>query len=180
MVEIMRKFFSKWLAARQIVMPAEPAWRALVAEARRPAWYLEGAVPDSLDGRFDMVALMTSLVLLRAEALEREARFQVALVERFVDDMDGSVRELGVGDMVVSKHIGRMTGALGGRLGAYRSALAPEAGPQDLNEALIRNLYRGQAPGAEALAWAATRVRQLQGQLALQNLADLEAGRLGF
>lgn len=180
MVEIMRKFFSKWLAARQIVMPAEPAWRAVVAEARVPDWYLAGGVPDTIDGRFDMVALIASLVLLRAESLEEEARFQVALVERFVDDMDGSVRELGVGDMVVSKHVGRMTGALGGRLGAYRSALAADAAPEALEDALARNLYRGAAPDAAALGWTAARVRRLQAQVAQQSLADLDAGRLGF
>ena len=179
MVRLMRKFFGKWLAARRIVLPAEPAWRAIVAEARTPDWYLAGAVPDSIDGRFDMVALVASLVLVRAEALESDSQFQVALVERFVDDMDGSVRELGVGDMVVSKHIGRMTGALGGRLGAYRSALAEDAPEEALGDALLRNLYRGAHPGEAALAWAQARVRRLHGLLQTRTLADLEAGNLG-
>ena len=62
--------------------------------------------------------------------------------------MDGQLRQIGIGDVVVGKHVGRMMGALGGRLGAYRDGLA--AG--DLGPALVRNLYRGEPPAARALA----------------------------
>jgi cytochrome b pre-mRNA-processing protein 3 len=137
--------------AARPVLPGEDLYRAVVARARTPGWYTAGGVPDTLDGRFDMVALVLSTVLLR---LERDgtahADLNVALTERFVDDMDGSLREMGVGDLSMGKYVGRMVSALGGRLGAYREALREGA---DLDEALRRNLYRGEPVDPAALAW---------------------------
>lgn len=127
---------------------APALYAAAVARARSPHWYEAGAVPDSVDGRFDMIAAVLALVLLRLEGEDAAAATSAALAECFVDDMDGQLREIGIGDVVVGKHIGRMMAMLGGRLGAYRDGLA--AG--DLKPALIRNLYRGHAPGDPALA----------------------------
>ena len=76
-----------------------PLWHAVVARARAPHWYEDGAVPDTLDGRFDMVALILSLVLLRIEAAPEHGRDGVLLTEIFVDDMDGQMRQIGFGDM---------------------------------------------------------------------------------
>src|SRR4051812_738571 len=102
-----------------------PLYQAVVAEARRTAWYREGRVPDTLDGRFDMVSAVLSLLLLRLEGEGEGARAASAhLTELFVEDMDGQLRERGIGDIVVGKHIGRMMGALGGRLGALREAFS--------------------------------------------------------
>jgi cytochrome b pre-mRNA-processing protein 3 len=128
-----------------------PLYRSIVAAARRPVWYRSGGVPDTIDGRFDMVAAILSLVLLRLEAEGDPGRAPAAhLAELFVDDMDGQLRERGIGDIVVGKHIGRMMSALGGRLGAFREALI-EGG--DLDGAIDRNIYRGaaSAPGEEAV-----------------------------
>src|SRR3546814_11260430 len=105
-----------------------------------------------------MLALVMTLVLLRldreGEALRQPA---VELTERFIDDMDGQIRQLGIGDFVVGKHIGKMMGALGGRLDAYGEALA-EGG--DLEAALVRNPYRGAAPSPAALTYVAAEVRR--------------------
>ena len=95
----------------------------------------------------------------------------VRLTELFVDDMDGQLRESGVGDLVVGKHVGRLMGALGGRLGALRNALAQAgAGEGDtapvntpLAEALARNVTLRDGAGAVPLAGA---VRALANQLA--------------
>jgi cytochrome b pre-mRNA-processing protein 3 len=126
-----------------------PLYRAIVAAARRPVWYKAGAVPDTLDGRFDMVAAILSLVLLRLEREGEAGRAPAALLtEIFVDDMDGQLRQAGIGDIVVGKHIGRMMGALGGRLGAFRDGLVGA----DLDDVILRNLYRGEAPDPAALA----------------------------
>ncbi len=122
----------------------QPLYRSIVAAARRPVWYRSGGVPDTIDGRFDMVAAILSLVLLRLEAEGDPGRLPSArLTELFVEDMDGQLRERGIGDVVVGKHVGRMMGALGGRLGAFREALAPGG---DLDIAIGRNIYRGVVP----------------------------------
>ena len=140
---------------------ALPLYDAVVARARRPHWYVEGAVPDTLDGRFDMVAAVLAMVLLRLEGDAEGAAPVAQLTERFVDDMDAQVRQIGFGDMVVGKHVGLMMGMLGGRLGAYRDGLAGG----DLDAALVRNLYRGQAPDAAALAHTRDALVRLRGDL---------------
>lgn len=153
---------------------AEPLYAAIVARAREPHWYVEGAVPDSVDGRFDMVAAVLALVLLRFESEPAMAAISAQLTERFVDDMDGQLRELGVGDVTVGKHIGKMMGMLGGRLGAYRDGLA--AG--DLAPPLLRNLYRGVAPPAAALAHVADALQRWHEALAATPGAALAEGEL--
>jgi cytochrome b pre-mRNA-processing protein 3 len=153
-----------------------PLYHAVIVKAREPFWYAKGGVPDSLDGRFDMIAVVLSMVLARLERGGGEGAAQGArLTELFVDDMDPQLREIGIGDMVVGKHIGRMMGALGGRLGAYRDAFTFGGA---LDEALIRNLYRGVAPAPAALATTATQLRILDQAIAAQSLDDLLAGRL--
>ncbi|WP_295489249.1 ubiquinol-cytochrome C chaperone family protein [Sphingorhabdus sp. EL138] len=126
-----------------------PLYNQIVAKAREPHWYIEGAVPDSLDGRFDMVAAILSLVLLRLEESKAHALDMARLTEVFVDDMDGQLREVGIGDMIVGKHIGQIMGAVGGRLGALRNAMDDHSA---LDDALVRNLYRSAAPSPDALA----------------------------
>ena len=151
-----------------------PLYGAIVARAREPHWYAAGAVPDTVDGRFDMIAALLSLVLIRLEDDPAGAAPAAQLAERFVFDMDGQLRELGIGDIVVGKHIGRMMGMLGGRLGAYRDGLA--AG--DLGPALVRNLYRGEAPEAGALDHVRGALAAFHERLAGQPVERLVAGEL--
>src|SRR3546814_12248968 len=94
-----------------------PLYGAVVEYARAPRWYVEGGVEDSVDGRFDMLALVMTLVLLRLDS-EGEPLRQAAvdLTERFIDDMDGQLRQIGIGDFVVGENVGKMMGALGGRM----------------------------------------------------------------
>ncbi len=152
--------------------PLRPLYAWVVQTAREPHWYLEGAVPDTLDGRFDMVAAVLSVALLR---LEREPGTDVAsarLTELFVEDMDGQLRQLGIGDIVVGKHIGKMMGALGGRLGAYRDVSAPEA----LNEAIRRNIYRGAPADPASEAHVAQEMTALTDRLANTRIDAVLAG----
>lgn len=151
-----------------------PLYGAVIETARAPHWYLEGGVADSLDGRFDMVAAVLSLVLIRLEALDANPQ-SAKLTELFISDMDGQIRQIGFGDLVVGKQVGKMVGALGGRLSAYRAGLDGET---SLPEALVRNLYRGEAPAADALAHAEAQLRALANGLAQQDLPALMAGRL--
>jgi cytochrome b pre-mRNA-processing protein 3 len=150
-------------------------YNAIVAEGRQPHWYVEGRVPDSIDGRFDMIVAILAQVLMRLESLG-SAQESVWLTELFVDDMDGQLRQEGVGDVVVGKHIGRMVSALGGRLSAYRDALAGEA---DLSEALERNLYRGDAPEPQAIAHVESHLRARWVRLGCLSRDALLAGDLG-
>lgn len=163
-------------------LPGQALYNNVVEAARRPEWYTAGAVPDTMDGRFDMVALVLSLVLLRLEDEIGDAQYGDAarqlsadLADRFITDMDGSLRQEGIGDQIVGKHIGRMMAALGGRLGAYRDAGADDAA---LAIALRRNLWRGEPVIDDAVDWVVTETRRVAGGLAAVSYARLDAGAL--
>lgn len=153
---------------------AAALYRAVVERARTTHWYEAGGVADTIDGRFDMIAAILSIVLLRIEAEPGAESVGVALAERFVDDMDPQLREIGIGDIVVGKHVGRMMSMLGGRLGAYRTGLASGS----IDTALVRNLYRDQPPGPAALAHVRGHLMALHAALAKTPLDALKAGQL--
>lgn len=148
----------------------EPLYRAVVARGRDPAWYREG-VPDTMDGRFDMIAAVLALVLLRLEAEGAAGRDpSVLLTEIFIDDMDGTLRQIGIGDYVVGKHVGRMMGALGGRLAAFRE------GP--FEAAVRRNIFHESPPSDDSVASVAGRLLRLAEALAATDLDTVLAGGL--
>ena len=151
-------------------------YRSVVAAARDHAWYREGQVPDTVDGRFGMVAAIMALLLLRLETEREAARdASVLLTELFIDDMDASLRQIGIGDYVVGKHVGKLMGALGGRLSAFRGARAGEA---TFVEAVRRNVYHDAPPSEEAASWTAERLERLSRGLDAQPLDRLMAGEL--
>lgn len=155
---------------------ADGLYRAAVALARDPDWYRAGEVPDSIDGRFDMVALVLAQLLLRLEGEPSAGQLSADMTERFIADMDGSLRQLGVGDQVVGKRVGEMVSMLGGRLGAYRDA---GTDPAALAAALARNLWRGNPPGEAAIDWVVARLGRLRAMLADLPHDAIAAGRLG-
>jgi cytochrome b pre-mRNA-processing protein 3 len=152
-----------------------PLWQAIVAAARQRRWYAELGVADSVAGRFDMVSLVLALVLLRLEREQDCAGSSARLTELFVQDMDGQLRESGVGDLVVGKHIGRLISVLGGRLGALREALAAGDDPDALTEAVRRNVTLADDGRAAALAVA---LREFADTLGRREAGALLAGEL--
>ena len=152
-----------------------PLYAAIVAEGRDPFWYREGEVPDTIDGRFDMVAAVTALVLLRFEVEGEAGRGPaVLLTETFIDDMDATLRQIGIGDYVVGKHVGRMMSALGGRLAAFRDAR--ESG--SLAGAARRNIFHESPASDAALAHVAGRLERLAAGLAAASTETLVGGSL--
>ncbi len=149
-----------------------PLWHRVVELAREPALYAEDGVADTVTGRFDMITLVTSLVLLRLERDPVLARLGALLTELFVEDMDGQLREFGVGDVIVGKRVGKLVAVLGGRLGALREALA---GRDDgaLEAALDRNVTLAEGRDAAALA---RRIRAFDDRLAALDSKKLRAG----
>lgn len=99
-----------------------PLWHRVIELARDPAYYAECEVADSIGGRFDLITAVVSVMMVRLEASDLRAE-SALLAELFVEDMDGQLREFGVNDVVVGKRVGKLMSVLGGRLGAYRSAL---------------------------------------------------------
>lgn len=168
------RLIDRLFARRQPDSAAAMLYPAVVARARAPHWFVEGAVADTLDGRFDTIAALLAFTMLRLEAEPGMEAAQVSLSEAFVDDMDPQLRQIGFGDMVVGKHVGRMMGMLAGRLGAYREGLAEGT----LDAALVRNLYRGEAPDPAALAHVRQALLAYAASLAATDGGAIAAGRL--
>lgn len=117
--------------------PERRCYEAIVAAARHPIFYAEWGVADTLDGRFDMITLHSFLILDRLKGIEPE--FRQELVDEFFRDMDRSLREMGVGDVVVGKRVRKMAEVFYGRVAAYDKAIAePEA---SLTAAISRNIF---------------------------------------
>ncbi len=130
-----------------------PLWHRIIEIAREEGWYAKHGASDTLQGRFDMITAVHSLMLLRMEKSSELVTPSVMLTELFVEDMDGQMREAGVGDVVVGKHIGKQMAVLGGRLGALRDALSY---PDDvkLTAAVDRNLTLIEGADSSAMAAA--------------------------
>lgn len=153
-----------------------PLYRAIVTAGRDPFWYRDGQVPDTVSGRFDMIAAILSLVLIRFEAEPGEDARQdsVYLTELFVEDMDESLHQIGIGDYAVGKHVGRMMSALGGRIAAFRKA----GQDRDFAGPVERNLYHEAPPSAETLHLVAARIEQFEALLSATPASELAAGKL--
>jgi cytochrome b pre-mRNA-processing protein 3 len=126
----------------------------IVAQARAPSFYAAYLVPDTVGGRFDMIVLHLALLLrrLRREPAELGALGQ-SVFDLFCTDMDHSLREMGVGDLAVPKHMRRLGEAFYGRALAYARALDVEGG--ELAPILARNVFSTEGatpPGAVRLA----------------------------
>lgn len=169
-MSLFQRLFARRPNANEAV---RPLYTAIVAHGRDAGWYLAGA-PDTVDGRFEMITAIFAQVLLRLESAPDCAQASAFLTELFIDDMDGQLRQFGIGDLVVGKHIGKMMGALGGRLGTYRDAGADTG---LLRDALIRNLWAGEDPGTAA-SLIAGRLAQFSADLGQCAAADLLAARL--
>jgi cytochrome b pre-mRNA-processing protein 3 len=153
-------------------------YRAIVAQSRRPVFYAEWGVPDTVTGRFDMISLHLVLLLrrLRGES-EAAKRFSQSVFDLFFKDMDRSLREMGAGDLSVPKKIKSMGNLFYGLLAALNTAL-DKADPAQVRAVLVRNVYGGEdPPGAAALA---AYLMDESGRLAKVPLDTLLAGDLAL
>lgn len=143
--------------------------------AREPHWYVEGKVPDTLDGRFAVLATVTAMVLVR---LETEGEFgdqtSVALTERFIEVMESEHRELGMGDPTLGKTVRKLVGSLARRTEVWRSAVQEQT---SWAEAVRKSLYKsGVSP--DALEHSAGALERLWTNLRHTQVADLSKGKL--
>jgi len=150
----------------------------IVAQARLPCFYREYRVPDTVNGRLDLLVLHLALVLDRLADESQLRELGQALFDHFCTDMDRNLREMGIGDLSVPKHMQRVGEAFYGRARAYRAGLARD-GQQALVEALERNIY-GQEGAANRAAAArlAVYMRRTVGELRVQPSSEVLAGRL--
>ena len=151
----------------------------MVEQSRRPEFYTNYGVPDTLDGRFDLITLHMYLLIdrLKKDGSNEALELLRAVSEVFFSDMDRSIREMGSSDTGVGKRIKKMSQAFYGRQMAYHMAGDDE---EKLTEALLRNLYRGDL---EKLAHArdmASYVAKQRGHLQQHPFAPMLSGEAHF
>ena len=169
----------------------QPAWQqpavaalyaAAASQARQPRFYRDWAVPDTFDGRFELLALHLTLLMgrLRVAPGRHAARMRQYLFDFLGADMDRTLREMGVGDMGISRRVKAIGQAFYGRLAAYDAALSgPEAQRQDLvMTALDKNLYGTVPTAPDALRRMAQYVLNVQALLAALPIEEVLAGRV--
>ena len=141
---------------------------AATERAREPHWYVDGKVPDTLDGRFGVLATIVALVVVRLEQLGDEGEAaSVALTERFIEAMETDHRELGLGDPTLGKTVRKLVGALGRRVELWRSAIAGDW------EASAAESLKGGDP-----RYCADALQALWADLGKRDAAQLLEGRL--
>jgi cytochrome b pre-mRNA-processing protein 3 len=161
---------------------------AIVAQARLPAFYIHYGVPDSVEGRFELLVLHLVLVLRRLADREAVAAggpslgpgsaIGQRLFDVFCRDLDDNLREMGVGDLAVPRRMRQFGEAFYGRQAAYGAAL-DAADPQELEKALARNIL-GEGDAGEKAAPLARYMRAAAAQLDAQREETLIAGRANF
>ena len=152
-------------------------YAAIVAEMRSPDYYRSAGVPDTMDGRFALLATLLALTDIRlgqggALALERAPR----LAECFIDDMDVQMREEGFGDPTLGKQVRMMVGSLASRVDRWRSAIERDG---DWHDATVASLYRDQPPGEAEVVAGEAMLRAFWARLEASGDAELVEGVIG-
>ena len=120
----------------------EAIYGMIVTQAREPLFYRDFGVPDTVNGRFDLLVLHLWMVLRRLKPIEGGASLAQSLFDRFCDDMDANLRELAVGDLKVPKQMQKLGQAFYGRAAAYDMALSDNS--EALAQAINRNVLDGE------------------------------------
>ncbi|MEL6504385.1 MAG: ubiquinol-cytochrome C chaperone family protein [Pseudomonadota bacterium] len=139
---MLKSFFARFGSGREQQDHAHALYGAVVAHARDPQFFARHGVPDTFDGRFEMLVIHLFLIheRLKDEPVEARAISQ-NVFDLFIDDMDAALREAGVGDQTVPKRIAKMTQVFYGRTGAFEAALAADDAQAELASAIERNLF---------------------------------------
>jgi cytochrome b pre-mRNA-processing protein 3 len=165
---------ARWIGLDDDRRDAERIYATIAAQARDPAPFRDHGVPDTLDGRFDVLCVLMFLVLRRiGRDGAVQARLGQDLYAAMFADMDRSLRELGVGDLGVARRVQHMAEGLMGRIKAYGDGL-DAADPAVLEAALRRNLFASAGiAGAPGLTQVATYLRRADSRLAAQPIVAL-------
>ncbi len=170
-------FFKRLFKTPRFQAEARAIFRQIAGRARNPVFYTVYGVPDTIDGRFEMLCLHAYAVFhgLKDKGADAEVLSQ-AIYDAMFTDLDGSLRELGVADLGVGRRIKAMTEALNGRIQAYDRGLA--GGDTELAEAVRRNVYGTVAPHDDQVRAMAAYLCNIRPVFVRASFEDLCAARV--
>jgi cytochrome b pre-mRNA-processing protein 3 len=184
-VSVLGKLIDRVLSGpdrREII--AQRLYATLTAQSRRPAFYQTCGVPDTIDGRFEMVALHAFLLFRRLKGHgDKAGAVAQSVYDVMFGDFDASVREMGAQDLGVGRRIKFMTEAMNGRFAAYEAGLAhlqSQGAQTELELALKRNLYGTIEPVEECLKRMAAYMKRADAELGALPIDQLMRGVLHF
>jgi cytochrome b pre-mRNA-processing protein 3 len=154
----------------------ERLFASAVAEARSPHWYIDGEVPDTINGRFAVLATVVAMTIVRLEQAGAEGEAaSVALTERMVESLDVEVREMGVSDPTIGKQVRKLVGALAARVERWRRLTACD---DSWTEDVKRSLYLDDEAEPAAVAHSETALKAYWARLRELSMEDLAEGSL--
>jgi cytochrome b pre-mRNA-processing protein 3 len=168
----MLRFLFRGLTVDQ--SPGRKGFDRLVSEARGPHWYLKGAVPDTINGRFAVLATVCALAIVRVEKGKTAELGSMALTERFIEAMDSEHREMGLNDPGLGRRVRKLVGSLARRVDQWSAAVA---GERDWNETTRDSLGIDGEADPKALDHCAVSLRALWSRLCAVSGEDVIEGR---
>ncbi|WP_050627479.1 ubiquinol-cytochrome C chaperone family protein [Bradyrhizobium viridifuturi] len=154
----------------------ETIYGMIVTQAREPLFYRDLGVPDTVNGRFDLLVMHLWMVLRRLKSVDGGVELAQALFDHFCIDMDDNLREMGVGDLTVPKRMQAFGEAFYGRTAAYDLALADSG--EALAESFCKNILNGQ--NIDKARELAVYAREALAELARADRAALTEGKWRF
>lgn len=146
-----------------------------VAQARSTHWYIQGEVPDTLEGRFAMLATVCAILSVRLESGSGEGEAaSTALTERFIESMDSEHRELGLNDPGLGRRVRKLVGSLERRVDEWGAAVS---GEREWIATVVSSVYRDQSPRDEALEHSAHELGRLWSRLGERSDQQLVEGQ---
>lgn len=170
-------FLKRLFQAPRFQAEGRKLYRQIAERARRPIFYTSYGVPDTIDGRFEMLCLHAYALFhgLKGKGADADALSQ-AVYDAMFADLDGSLRELGVADLGVGRRIKTMTEALNGRIQAYDGAFA--TGTPALEQAIRRNVYGTVTPSDAQVRWTAGYLSGIRAVFVRASFEDLCTARV--
>ena len=174
----MPSLIEKLFSGSETKKAARSLFIAIVAQSRLSEYFTVGGLPDTVNGRYEVLALNAFLIMHRLRGETRGAELARAVAEEIVLDFDRNLREMGVGDLSVGRKVKQLTQGFYGRLAAYADGL--ELGDEALHAALRRNYFGDCTPTPLAIGRITTYLRRESEMLASQSVSALLAGNDEF
>ena len=177
---VLNRILAPFRADKSNLPVLDALYGSIMTQSRAPHFYAVLKVPDTVDGRFDMLVMHTYLVIARLrDGGEAATRLSQELFDHMFRDMDHALRELGVGDMGIGKRIQKMAAKFYGRGEAYDEALS-QPGDTALHDAIARNVFAGVEVPADAVSKLAAYLRAAQTSLQAQSPEAICKGDVFF
>ena len=171
--------FDRFREARRASDVSNSLYVQAVEQARSPAFFTQYGVPDTVDGRFDLIILHIMLLIRRLRGNGKAAaEMSQSVLNHMFSDMDRNLREMGVGDLSVGKQVKKMAKAFYGRSEVWEEGM--DAGRAQLMSAFEETVYRSVEQSPEQVSSLADYTLAIDEVLKAHDTDHMLAGEISF